>query len=82
MIELTDKFEKDESWKESIDKGLLSSLSSAIIGIKIEVKEIFPKFKLSQNKELEERDHIIKRLHSINPRLSSDMSKYSNFKAD
>lgn len=34
VIEFTDKFEKDSSWKDSVDKDYLENLSKGIVGVK------------------------------------------------
>ena len=73
VMEFTDKFEKDTSWKDSVDKDYLSNLSKGIVGIKIQVKEIHSKFKLSQNKNNVDRNNVIDKLSSQNKNLTKLM---------
>ena len=73
VMEFTDKFEKDSSWKSSIDIDYLGNLAKGIVGIKIDVKEVHSKFKLSQNRSEIDKNNVINELSRRNKGLSELM---------
>jgi len=73
VMELSDKFENDSSWKDSVDKDFLRGLSKGIVGIKIQVKEIQSKFKLSQNRSELDKNNVMNELSSRNEELAELM---------
>lgn len=73
VMEFSEKFEKDKSWKDSADKEYLSNLSRGIVGIKVQIEKIHSKFKLSQNKDEIDRNKVITELSGRNEGLASLM---------
>ncbi len=74
-MELADKYEKDSSWKNAVDKDFLNQLSKGIIGIQIKVTTLQGKFKLSQNQDKQSRDNVIKHFEKTNMALAKEMKK-------
>ena len=63
VSELSSKYEKSSSspWHQKYDERLLG----AICAFKVEIKEIQCKYKLSQNKSVEDRERVISNLHTV-----------------
>lgn len=76
LKEMTQKFEGNDQWYKSSNKENLNNLSKGIIGLKVDIKQITSKFKLSQNKNPEDKKNIQERLKSSNPKLSNLMSHF------
>lgn len=62
----------DINWENS----KISKMVNGIVGIQVSIKNIVAKFKLSQNKSLEDQKMIISRLSDTNPELALFMQKY------
>ena len=73
VLELSDFYEKNSNWKDSVDQSYLNSLLGGIIGIRIKVDKLDSKFKLSHHKSDEELSSLIKNLE--NPDLEALMRK-------
>lgn len=74
LKQLTDRFEKGSPnpWQFELPSDLLEprALTSAIVGFEISVEKIEAKFKLSQNRSMEDRQGIIKGLAQRNDEMS------------
>ena len=73
ILELSKKF--DPSF--DIEKNMADhkKLFSAIVGIEVEITDMFGKFKLAQSKPESERKNVINALEAINPALAAEMKK-------
>lgn len=74
-MELADKYEKDDSWKNKVDIDFAKNLSKGIIGLRIKVSGTQVKFKLSQNRDEESRLNVIRNFEVTNPALAREMKK-------
>lgn len=60
VFEMADFLEKTATWKEKVDAKFVNKLSNAISGLKITVTDIQAKFKLSQNRSIQDRENVLK----------------------
>jgi transcriptional regulator len=74
-LELADKYEKNDSWKNNVDLDYAKNISRGIIGLKILVTKIEGKFKLSQNRDNQSKLNVIKHFELTNPELAEEMKK-------
>jgi transcriptional regulator len=72
-IELSNKYEKDSTWKDNVDTSYVSNLTHGIVGIKIHVTQLEGKFKLSLNQDEESRMNVIQDFEKTNPELAWEM---------
>ena len=73
VLELTKNYEPNSDWENRVSQSYLNQMIGGIIGIKILVKNIESKFKLSQNKSENTRNRIISKLKQKKLKLANEM---------
>ncbi|MEZ4741561.1 MAG: FMN-binding negative transcriptional regulator [Bdellovibrionota bacterium] len=76
LNEMVCEFEQDNTWKNAVDMDFFNDLAQSIVGIKAKVLSIESKFKLSQNRNPEDKNNVLKYLKKINPSLADDMNTW------
>lgn len=73
ILELSKKYDPTFDIEKNIEVN--KKLFSAIVGIEVEIEDIFGKFKLAQSKPESERQNVINALEDLNPSLATEMKK-------
>lgn len=73
ILDLSKKYDPTFDIEKNMEDN--RNLFSAIVGIEVEISEIFGKFKLAQSKPESERLNVINALEEINPALAAEMKK-------